>query len=745
MTITRVGSGNIEMVQGSPQHAASPVAAPHPNAVTPGTNPPLTPRQSIAEVGESSAAGAARLKVDPEHEKILKEFMAEPATSTESGEPLISPRAALLIGSALSRPGSEKVPFEEMAQRLSPERYQLKKFHGSDLQQLLGKFAQPGQAPDKAEVGQLIKGFAQSVADQLEHFQLMHDARANLSGPDGSRLPVSLRDQNALAISQEALGKYAGRASKSIEEGLSKSIASIDSHIEDLNTALENADDGGRLTRENDKQALVDAKATLVELRDGFPKSPEGKRLQSVAAHAQLDTLVQTLNSDRNSVGGWKGAGPIVAAAIPQFIASMTHLGVVRSAMNDLMKDAVPGKSSDASMLKATVVGLVAGVAHEGVTNLVKPLIQAGWQTSGLNERLNMVPLKGIDTNSVIPDPFELKNDNGKLVKKTAQEMSDDKTLVEDERAILNQKKVQVTSTHPLGEMIPYSSFGGGQAVRQMLHDLNQINGQTLAARGLTSGMAGGISATTQTIAQLNSTYVDPQGRKIPVFTPDRKNADLAKDLAKGLDPRDPAVRTAFYSKALSGIQSSALTSSLPPVATMPKGEQGRLSAGTILRNMALAATGSVSYLSTLYANQSVTAEAKALKEAGMGGATPMLARTETALNNIRHPDRASLPHTFQPSTLSGIPRALENAYHMGRGTLQLPTQMAVDTVRVVEEGVLNGVSSARAALTPAKPPSADEPQVVAQTMPPGSPQAPDVSPDDAQLRAMEEGLPTSR
>lgn len=87
-----------------------------------------------------------------------------------------------------------------------------------------------------------------------------------------------------------------------------------------------------------------------------------------------------------------------------------------------------------------------------------------------------------------------------------------------------------------------------------------------------------------------------------------------------------------------------------------------------------------------------------------MGGTTPMLARTETALNNIRHPDRASLPHTFQPGTLGGVPRAVESAYHMGRGALQLPTQMAVDTVRVVEEGVLNAPSAVRNAFKSEKP-----------------------------------------
>ncbi|MEQ4501037.1 MAG: restriction endonuclease, partial [Pseudomonas sp.] len=361
---------------------------------------------------------------------------------------------------------------------------------------------------------------------------------------------------------------------------------------------------------------------------------------------------------------------------------------------------------------------------------------------------LNMVPLKAIDTNSVIPDPFELKSEHGELIRKTPEEIAQDKAFVKGERAVLNQKKVQGSSTHPVGEMMAYSAFGGSQAVRQMLNDLHQINGQTLSARALASGFGGAVSASSQTLLQLKSTYVDPAGRKIPVFTPDRAETELKKDLAKGMDLREASVRTTFYSKAISGIQSSALTSALPPVTAQPEGARGTLSTGNILRNMALAATGSISYLSTLYANQSVTAEAKALKDAGMGGATPMLDRTETALNNIRHPNRASLPHTFQPSTLSGIPRAMESAYHMGRGALQLPTQMAVDTVRVLADGALNGVSSARAALTPAKPPeargSADELRNTAPT-PPSSPTvqrpAPSVPLDDEQLRALEEGL----
>lgn len=701
------GAGGVELSRANQQHDTVPAQTAHPNAVTAGMNPPLTLEQSGSHAGESSTTGAARLNVAARHTQLLQAFKAEHGTAPVSGAPMISSRAALLIGSLLQ---AEPLPFEVMAEKLSPERYQLKQFQGSDLQQRLEKFAQPGQIPDKAEVGQLIKGFAQSVADQLEHFQLMHDASPATVGQHAKA------DKATLAVSQTALGEYAGRASKAIGEGLSSSIASLDEHISALDLTLQDAEEGNKESLHADRQALVDAKTTLVGLHADFVKSPEAKRLASVAAHTQLDNVVSDLVTARNTVGGWKGAGPIVAAAVPQFLSSMTHLGYVRLSTSDKLRDTIPETSSDANMLKASIIGMVAGIAHETVNSVVKPMFQAALQKTGLNERLNMVPMKAVDTNTVIPDPFELKSEHGELVKKTPEEVAQDKAFVKSERALLNQKKVQGSSTHPVGELMAYSAFGGSQAVRQMLNDVHQINGQTLSARALASGFGGAVSASSQTLLQLKSNYVDPQGRKIPVFTPDRAESDLKKDLLKGMDLREPSVRTTFYSKALSGIQSSALTSALPPVTAQAEGASGTLSAGAILRNMALAATGSVSYLSTLYTNQSVTAEAKALKAAGMGGATPMLDRTETALNNIRHPNRESLPHTFQKSTLSGIPRVAENAYHMGRGALQLPTQMAVDTVRVVDEGVLNAVASAREAL---KQPTKD----------------------DDQLRALEEGL----
>ncbi|KPC34483.1 Type III effector HopM1 [Pseudomonas savastanoi pv. glycinea] len=446
-------------------------------------NPPLTPNQAGPHAAESSATGAARLNVAARHTQLLQAFKAEQATAPVSGAPMISSRAALLIGSLLQ---AEKLPFEVMAERLSPERYQLKQFHGSDLQQLLDKFTQPGQVPDKAEVGQLIKGFAQSVADQLEHFQLMHDATPTKTGPHANE------DRATLAVSQTALGEYAGRASKAIGEGLSKGIVSLDDHIAALDVSLQSAEEGAKDALHSNRQALVDAKTTLVGLHADFVKSPEAKRLASVAAHTQLDTVVSDLVTARNSVGGWKGAGPIVAAAVPQFLSSMTHLGYVRLSTSDKLREEVPETSSDASMLKAAITGMVTGIAHETVNSVVKPVFQATFQKTGLNERLNMVPLKAIDTNSVIPDPFELKSEHGELIRKTPEEIAQDKAFVKGERAVLNQKKVQGSSTHPLGEMIGYSAFGGSHAVRQMLNDLHQINGQTLSARALASGFGGG-------------------------------------------------------------------------------------------------------------------------------------------------------------------------------------------------------------------------------------------------------------
>ncbi|MDA3135712.1 hypothetical protein HG619_01185 [Pseudomonas syringae] len=204
---------------------------------------------------------------------------------------------------------------------------------------MLGRFAEPGHEPSKAETEQLIKGFARSLADQLEHFQLMHDATAEAFGPGG------LRDRNTLAVSQAALGEYAGRASKSIEAELNHSLAVLDERIATLDSQLEGATEGSRPVLLMDRQALETARAMLSDLHADFCKSPEAKRLNAVAAHTQMDALIDKLNVDRNSVGGWKGFGPIVAAAVPQFMVSMLHLGYIRTATGDAMKDAVPEKA----------------------------------------------------------------------------------------------------------------------------------------------------------------------------------------------------------------------------------------------------------------------------------------------------------------------------------------------------------------------------------------------------------------
>lgn len=161
---TRVGgSGSTEIVQANQPQPSAAFAQAHPHAVSPGSNPPLTASQSAAQAPESSAAGAARLPVAPRHLPTLQKFRAEQPTVQGTSTPTISSNAALLIGSLLQ---SEKLPFEVMAARLAPERYELKQFHGSDLQQTLGRFAEPGHVPGKAETEQLIKGFAQSLADQ---------------------------------------------------------------------------------------------------------------------------------------------------------------------------------------------------------------------------------------------------------------------------------------------------------------------------------------------------------------------------------------------------------------------------------------------------------------------------------------------------------------------------------------------------------------------------------------------------
>nr|AAT96220.1 HopPtoM-like protein [Pseudomonas viridiflava] len=692
------GSGDIQMVAVRTEEGNPSITSAHPNAVTPSNNPPLLPRQMGQHLEPSLESHAANLGIALRHTELLATFQAEQASTRSTDAPQVSAHAALLIGGMLEEANGHasetgKVGFEVMAERLCGPHLALESFQSSDVKLLLEKLTNKDEIPDKAEVGQLLKGHAGAIADQLEHFQLMHNASSVHQGE------CSAPDRKTFEVSQAALGEYAGRVSKAISSVLSEKTADLDKRLADVDKQLEGMAEGGEKSRLlTQKETLGEAKTMLADIQNDFSKSPQAKHLKSVAAHARFDAQLKELNADRAGMGFLQGSGRVIAAAIPQFLSSMTHLGFIRSATNDEFRAAVPGSSSDASMLEATVIGLVAGIAHEGVTNLVKPMVQSGLQASGLDKRLGMAPLKGVDTESVIPDPLEFKSQDGVMVKKSDEELTAEKAQVKAQRAVFEQKKVQVSSTHPLGELIPYMSFGGGQAIRQLLHDFNQINGQTVTARALASGMAGAVSASAQALYQMKATYTDPQGRQIPVFTTDKATSELGKELAKGLDPRDATVRTSFYSKAVSGIQSAALTAELPAIAAA--GVNSGLSAGRIAGNMALAALGSVSYLSSLYANQSVTAEGKALKAAGEGGATPILERTEVAFTNVRRPNRESLPHTFSSDQLAGLPRMAENTYHRARGVLQAPSQIAVDVLRAVDDGVRSSFSSLQDKLT---------------------------------------------
>lgn len=82
---------------------------------------------------------------------------------------------------------------------------------------------------------------------------------------------------------------------------------------------LQDAEGDDKEALHANRQALVDAQATLVDLHADFSKSPEAKRLNSVAAHARLDNAVSDLVTARNTVAGWKGQGRLLRRRFHSF------------------------------------------------------------------------------------------------------------------------------------------------------------------------------------------------------------------------------------------------------------------------------------------------------------------------------------------------------------------------------------------------------------------------------------------
>lgn len=563
--------------------------------------------------------------------------------------------------------------------------------------------------------------FTEHVQQLTKHLALLHlehdeDALENR--------PIDAAGIQALAASRRSLAEYANQSSTAISVSLNTFIGNLEEKFKKLQPP------------ESDTvQAAID---TLQEvLKQSF------KPLDAVLKHTNLNTVIEDLNTAHQSLGfaGW--AGPIAAASIPQFIASMTHFGYARSAIDQAANSRYPDDA--AFFRRSAIIGTVTGIAHESVNAVVKPAFQELFQATSLADKANMVGLNPVDANTLIPDPLPFKKVDGRLASKNETELTQELSSVKEQRTRLADKKALGTSTHVLGEMVPYTSFGAAQAVRQLINDLTRINGTTLTARALASGAAGAISAGAQTAIQLGTTFTDDKNRTFPVYAPDRAPKTFSAELAKGLDLREAKVRTAFYSKGISGIQSALYNGSLPSVAqpALADAEQVAPSPLTrlhIVKNALLAAAGSVSYLSSLFSSQASADETAARKET-QPSAPRIFDRTETAGQNFFDPGRPDLPHMSSKTALGGGLRALENATHMGRGVLQLAPQVLVDITKALDAGAVKGVEAYSRATTSRTRPStvATDESVPLQVLSTATESA-GIEEETQRLRAAEEG-----
>jgi len=536
--------------------------------------------------------------------------------------------------------------------------------------------------------------------------------------------PTDAAGVQALAASRRMLAEYANNSSAAISDTLSTIINTLEAKVKKLEKPESDTIQGAIDTL---KEVLKQSSAPL----------------ETVLKHTNLNTVIDDMNSVHQSLGFTGLAGPVIAASIPQFISSMTHLGYSRSAIGLAADSRFPDDS--ASLTRSAIVGTVAGIAHESVNGLVKPAFQAFLQATSLADKANMVGLKAVDAKTMIPDPLPFKKVDGRLVSKNEVELAQELSSVKEQRTRLADKKALGTSTHVLGEMVPYASFGGAQAVRQLLNDLTHIDGTSLTARALASGAAGALSAGGQTVTQKGTTFTDDKQRTFPVYTLDRAPKHLSAELAKGLDLREPKVRTAFYSKAISGIQSAIFSDSLPSAAKPAPATDGQaapspLTGPQIVKNALLAAAGSVSYLSTLYANQASVGETAARK-AVQPSAPGIFDRTETARQNVFNPGRPDLPHMLSKTTLGGVPRAVENATHIGRGVLQMGPQVLVDSAKALDAAAVKGAetySRTKASRVQAQTVAADE--AIAMQVQSSATQSAGMAEEIQRLSALEEG-----
>lgn len=479
--------------------------------------------------------------------------------------------------------------------------------------------------------------------------------------------------------SHKAFRGYAQGVMKTMTQEMPQRLGSfLQSRIEHADAAANNAalPQAARDSASDQAQQLREAQEELGLLlkKDEAKPSVPSKLEETTKKHAGLDTALKNVARE-DYVGKLKEESGDLMTGLAVFAggsiaqgpgASMWHFGYTSAAIDERM-----AQEPFAAHIAATASGL--GLSHKVVSDGLRPFVQL------LVDKTVGAGVAKANPMAVYPKPLEDVTVNGRRVANPQFEALGHTQAEKRSDYVLTQNANNFGTMS--GDFTGFSAFGGAHAVRDLLDQFTSLNGGSIHARAVASAVGGAAMAGGHAVAKYAQTHGD---EKIPTYQVTRETrgwAELATkardDALTKLNPISRENASDLANRILSLGEGVALRTAVGNAAAA--GEDASVG-DKLLQTFATYVSSGLTLFPFFANNPSAPIEAKALG----GGKDDLAKRANVPLQNILHPNRASLAHT-QPE---GWRRTGENAIHMARGVTQVIPQGVVAGVNASADGI---------------------------------------------------------
>ncbi|PKM32759.1 MAG: type III effector HopM1 [Gammaproteobacteria bacterium HGW-Gammaproteobacteria-12] len=612
--------------------------------------------QSALERYESAFPGLRELR-----QKAQREAARQADTDRPAYHPLEAAKRRMLIEGELLRANpslslqqaSEILNMGHVEQLASPIPY------GDSLEKMataLDQLFAPGlqdELPSLVQLGAILDQGLGEISRHLEgQLGLYQQVLQHTALDDTERAQVKAGQQALQALAERWTEDIKGKV-------LGNALELAESRLQGLQRAQQNPDQVELQTRQ-----WQNIRDYLKSAQDEFDAQGEfGTALQ----HVRLGSQVEAMNASNQ--GLFSAMRTFMANGVPPGIASTLLYVMARAYVSPQLAGAeFVGRSLGS--------GMAIGAVHETLDNFAKPAAREVLASLGMTE------LREVDPSEVIPDPPRAVIVDGRYQERDAGQMAEAQAEVEQARkAFLNAQQDYKTGTLR-GDAITLTSLPGAQAARELVNVLSSQNAASTGAMALAAFLGNAGMYGLQAMGQRQKTF-SHEGHDLPTHVPKpapqealgQRLGNVFKDGLSTINPLDASVRQKYDSKGWSAafgmLGYNSVEGAIKPLDTSTT---GGAASSVIL-------TGLQTFLmqQVFYANKPAGDEAKA---GGTG-------RFDNALNNIRDPDRETLPHGSRPGTTE---RGIENTYDRWRGVIQGPPQAATEITEAVTSTVVSGL-----------------------------------------------------